>query len=355
MPDDESGERSEDPTSKQYENARDEGNVAKSRELTSGILLTLAMIFLYFYFPFMLENSKKMFNEFFQFGAGMLNSESVKFVFYFSLLITGKIVLPLFIFLFVIAFMAEAAQVGLHVSAKALNPKWERLNFFAALPKFFKGKRKLMELLKSLFKIVVLGWLAISIINGKMDTILRMTDAEFIDSSTFTGKFLFELVFKIALVVLILGILDFAYQKWQHKQDLKMTKQQVKEEYKQMEGDPLIRQRIRSAQRELARKRMMNDVPKADLVVTNPTHYAVALKYESEKARAPIVVAKGQRLMAMKIKDIAREAGVYIHEDPPLAQTLFKTLDIGDEIPENLYKAIAEILAIVYQMKKKAV
>jgi len=350
---DEAGERSEDPTSKQYENARDEGNVAKSKELTSGILLTLTMIFLFFYFPFMLDGSKNMISEFFHFGADALNSESVKYVLYFALLMFGKLVLPFFLFVFIIAFAAEAAQVGLHISSKALEPKWDRINFFTSLPKFFKGKRKLMELLKSIFKIVVLSWLAISIINGHINTILRMTDAEFMDSSVFMGKLLFELVFKTALVVLLLGILDFAYQKWQHKQDLKMTKQQVKEEYKQMEGDPLIRQRIRNAQRELARKRMMSDVPKADVVVTNPIHYAVALKYDSEKGRVPVVVAKGQRLMALKIKDLARESGVYIHEDPPLAQTLFKTLDIGDEIPENLYKAIAEILAIVYSMKNK--
>ncbi len=353
MANDEGGEKSEDPTSKQYEDARNEGNVAKSRELTSGILLTLTMLFLYFYFPFMLDSSKEMFSEFFHFGVGMLNSESIKHVLYFCLLMAGKLVLPFFLFIFVIAFVSEAAQVGLHISSKALEPKWDRVNFFVGLPKFFQGKRKLMELAKSLFKIIVLGWLAVSIISGHMDTILRMTDAEFMDSSVFTAKLLFEIVFKIALVVLLLGILDFAYQKWQHKQDLKMTKQQVKEEYKQMEGDPLIKQRIRNAQRELARKRMMSDIPKSDVVVTNPIHYAVALKYDPEKGRAPTVVAKGQRLMALKIKDLARESGVYIHEDPPLAQTLYKTLDIGDEIPENLYKAIAEILAIVFQMKKK--
>jgi flagellar biosynthetic protein FlhB len=350
---DDSGERSEDPTSKQFDNAREEGNVAKSKELTSGILLTLAMLFLYFYFPFMLDGSKRMFREFFRFGTDPLNGESVKNIFYFCLLVLGKLLLPFFLFIFIVAFISEAAQIGLHVSTKALEPKWDRINFFTGLSKFFKGKRKLVELLKSIFKIVVLGWLAISIIKGNIDTILRMTDADFMDSTVFTGKFLFELIFKIALVVLVLGILDFAYQKWQHKQDLKMTKQQVKEEYKQMEGDPLIKQRIRNAQREIARKRMMSDVPKADLVVTNPIHYAVAIKYEPEIERAPIVVAKGQRLMALKIKEIAMQAGVYIHEDPPLAQTLYKTLDIGDEIPENLYKAIAEILAIVYKLKNQ--
>ena len=193
--------------------------------------------------------------------------------------------------------------------------------------------------------------LTINIIDGHMETILRMTDADVMDSQAFMGRLLFELFFKIALVVLIIGVIDFAYQKWQHKQDLRMTKQQVKEEYKQMEGDPLIKQRIREVQRENARKRMMDSVPSADVGVANPIHFAVALKYEADSGSAPICVAKGQRLMALKIKDIARENGVYIHEDPPLAQTLYKTVEIGEQIPENLYKAVAEIIAVVYRMR----
>ncbi len=352
MANDDGGEKSEEPTAKQFEKAREEGNVAKSKELSSGIILTLMMIFLYFYFPIALKWCEDLFNEFFQFSQFTMTPESTKVLFYTSLLMIGKIVLPFFVFIFVIAVLAEAAQVGLHVSPKALEPKWEKVNFFQGLPKFFQGKRKLVELAKSIFKIIVLGWLAVSIVQKHMPEIVRMTDAEYMDSTIFTGKLIFELMFKLALAVLILGIADFAYQKWQHKQELKMTKQQVKEEYKQMEGDPLIRQRIRNAQREIARKRMMQDVPSADVVVTNPTHYAVALKYDTGGSRPPYVVAKGMRLMALKIKDIARENGIYIHEDPPLAQTLYKTLDIDDDIPENLYKAIAEILAVIYSSKK---
>ena len=351
MANDDGGEKSEEPTARQFEKAREEGNVAKSRELTSGIILTLTAIFLFFYFPYMLENCKNVMTEFFQFREISVTDESTRLFFFTALFMMAKIVLPFFLFLFVIALFAEAAQVGFHFSAKALEPKWDKINFFTALPKFFQLKRKAVELAKSLFKIIVLGYLAVFIIRSHMDEILRMPDAELMDSSLFMGKLLFELFFKIALVVLLLGILDFAYQKWQHRQDLKMTKQQVKEEYKQMEGDPLIRQRIRSAQRELARKRMMDDVPHSDVVITNPTHFAVALKYDMNSGLAPYVVAKGQRLMALKIKDLARENGVPIHEEPPLAQALFKGAEIGDQIPENLYKAVAEILAVIYSKR----
>jgi flagellar biosynthetic protein FlhB len=349
MANDEAGEKTEEPTSKQFEKARDEGNVAKSRELTAGIFLTLSIIFFYFYFPYFMSACENIFREFFAFDHFNVTPETVKSVFYLSMLMIAKLTLPALTFFFVITFVVEAAQVGFHVSPKALNPKWDKVNFFTALPKFFQGKRKLMELAKSIFKIIVLGWVAIAAVKGKFDAILRLTDAEFMDSTVFMGKLLFEIVFKMALAVIVLGIMDFAFQKWQHRQDLRMTKQQVKEEYKQMEGDPLIRQRIRTAQQELARKRMMSDAAKADVVVTNPTHYAVALKYDPKVASAPYCVAKGQRLTALRIKDIARENGVYIHEDPPLAQTLYKTLEIGDTIPENLYRAIVEILSIVYQ------
>jgi flagellar biosynthetic protein FlhB len=188
-------------------------------------------------------------------------------------------------------------------------------------------------------------------VRKKVPVILRLGDSEPMDSIIFFLLLVFEVFLKIGILILLLAIVDFMYQKWQNNKDLKMSKQEVKEEFKQMEGDPLIKQKIRSLQREMARKRMMSDVPKADVVVTNPTHFAVALKYEPGKTRAPTCVAKGQRLLALRIKEIAKENGVLVHEDPPLARTLFKTVDIGDEIPENLYKAVAEILALVGKFK----
>jgi flagellar biosynthetic protein FlhB len=350
---DDAGEKTEDPTDQQYRKAREEGNVAKSRELTSGIVLTLTAIFIFFYFPYFVQQCEDLMLVFLQLFDFRIDTETIKPIMFFGVLVFGKMLLLPFIFFLVITFISEAAQVGLVVTPKAISPKWEKINFFQALPQFFAIKRKAFDLVKSLLKVIVLSALTVNVINNHMDTILRMTDADVMDSTGFMGTLLFELFFKIALVVLILGVIDFAYQKWQHKQDLRMTKQQIKEEYKQMEGDPIIKQRIREMQRENARKRMMDSVPTADVVIANPIHYAIALKYDAASGSAPICVAKGQRLMALKIKDIAREHGIYIHEDPPLAQTLFKTVEIGEQIPENLYKAVAEIIAIVYSMKNK--
>jgi flagellar biosynthetic protein FlhB len=157
----------------------------------------------------------------------------------------------------------------------------------------------------------------------------------------------------VAILLVIVALSDFLFQKWQWSQDLRMTKQEVKEEFKQMEGDPLVKRRIRNLQMEMARKRMMSEVPKSDVVITNPTHYAVAIKYEMGKDVAPKVVAKGQRLVALKIKELAKEHNIITHEDPPLARTLYSSVDIGDNIPENLYKAVAEILAFVYKLRNK--
>jgi flagellar biosynthetic protein FlhB len=184
-----------------------------------------------------------------------------------------------------------------------------------------------------------------------MPTILTLANADIRDTIVFFARLVYEILWKIGLFFLLVAIADFAYQKYQHKQDLKMSKQEVKDEHKQMEGDPQIKQRIRQVQRDMARKRMMEDVPDSDVVVTNPTHYSVALRYNPGDDRAPIVLAKGQRLMALKIREVARENGILIHEAPPIARSLYNTVDIGDEIPENLYKAVAEILAMVEKFK----
>ncbi|BAI79907.1 flagellar biosynthetic protein FlhB [Deferribacter desulfuricans SSM1] len=354
MPEKNDAERTEEATPRRRQKAREEGNVPKSRELSTAIIFLISVIFLYFYTPILIDNFSKLISHTLsKVGYTLSKSATVElfnFVFQFYL----KVLFPLFALLVVAGLLVNVAQFGFLISPKALEPKWDRLNPINGLQNLF-SKRSLVELIKSIFKIFVVGFVAYIIVRGKIGVILNLADADPFSSMVFFGKLVFELCFKIGLLILLMSILDFFYQKWQYEQDLKMTKQEVKEEFKQMEGDPLIRQRIRSMQREMARKRMMEEVPKADVVITNPTHYAVAIKYDINKDRAPVVVAKGQRLMAQKIKEIAKENGVFIHEDPPLARTLYSQVEIGDEIPENLYKAIAEILAIVYKMKNKRV
>ncbi len=346
-------EKSEEATAKRKEDTRKEGNVAKSMDLSSGVLLLASIVILYYYTSYFFGNFEELFREMFQFHKFTVDQESALFLYMMSLKFIAKVSLPFFAAIFVIAAAINVFQVGFHISGKAIEPKFSKLNFFTNFMKTFFNKRKVVDLIKSLFKVFVLSAYAWSIVSGELDAIVRMTDADIMDQTVFLGKLVFEIVFKIGILVLFLGIADYIYQKWQHNQDIKMTKQEIKEEYKQMEGDPVIKNRIRQAQREAARQRMMEEVPKSDVVVTNPTHYAVAIRYDFDKDRAPKVVAKGQRLMALKIKELARISGVKIHEDPPLARTLFNSVDIDEEIPENLYKALAQILMTLDKFKRR--
>lgn len=346
-------EKSEEATSKKKEDTRKEGNVAKSIDLSSGVLLLASILILYYYTGYFFDNFQGLFKEMFQFNDFTVDEESTIFLYMYSLKFIAKVSLPFLAFIFVIAAAINVFQVGFYITGKAIQPKFNKLNFFTNFFKTFFNKRKVVDLLKNLFKVFILSAYAWYIVAGEMDTIVRMTDAELMDQMVYLGKLVFEIVLKIGILVFILGILDYMYQKWQHNQDIKMTKQEIKEEYKQMEGDPTVKNRIRQAQREAARKRMMEEVPNADVVITNPTHYAVAIRYDFDKDRAPKVVAKGQRLMALKIKELARKHGIKIHEDPPLARTLFNSVDIDEEIPENLYKALAQILMTIDKFKRR--
>lgn len=347
-------DKTEQATPRRRQKAIEEGNVPKSRELSTALILIVSVLFMYFYTPIIIDDFKMLFNEMLQYTNFRLNKDSVYLLMLFSFKFCGKVLLPLFAILIFVGILTNIAQFGFIITSKALEPKFDRLNPIKGLQNLF-SKRGLVELVKSIFKIFVTGFLSYLVVKSKIGEIISLSNTDPLISITFLGQIIFELSFKIALLILFLAILDFFYQKWQYEEDLKMTKQEVKEEFKQMEGDPLIKRRIRSMQMEMARRRMMEDVPKADVVITNPTHYAVAIRYEAGKDRAPKVVAKGQRLIALRIKEVAKKHGVLIHEDPPIARSLFSSVDIGDEIPESLYKAVAEILAIVYKMKGKKI
>lgn len=345
-------EKSEEATSKKKEDARKEGNVAKSMDLSSGVLLVAAVGVMYAYVPYMLDNFENLVEEFFKFNNYTITQDSAADIFMFMIEFLAKVTLPIFAFLFVIAMAVNIYQVGFHISTKAIEPKFNKLNFFANFMKTFFNKRKVVELIKSLIKIFVLGIYAWFLVADELDTIVRMTDADYRDQMVYLGHLVFDVSIRIAVLVLVIGFADYAYQKWQHNEDLKMTKQELKEEYKQMEGDPIVKNRIRQAQRDAARQRMMEEVPKSDVVITNPTHYAVAIRYDIQVDSAPKVVAKGQRLMALKIKEIAKASGVKIVEDPPLARTLYNSVEVDEEIPENLYKALAQILMTLDKFRR---
>jgi len=345
-------EKSEEATPAQREEKRKEGSVAKSADLTSGIILLTIVIVLYYYAPFFLDNFTEFFKETLRLGNYHLNSDSTYALFLFSLKFMAKLMLPLFVVLFIVAIGINVYQVGFYIAGKAIEPKFDKLNFFTNFMKTFFNKRKLVDLIKSLMKIFVISAVAWYIVVEDIDIIIRMTDADLMDQMDYLTELLFEILLKISFLVLAIGVADFAFQKWQHNQDIRMTKQEVKEEMKRSEGDPLIRQRIRQAQHDAARKRMMDDVPKADVVITNPTHYSVAIRYTVNEDTAPVVIAKGKGLMALRIREIAKENNIPVVEDPPLARLLYEQLSIGDSIPENLFAALAIILQKLDKYKK---
>jgi flagellar biosynthesis protein FlhB len=261
------------------------------------------------------------------------------------------IVMPLLLLFLVIGLASNIMQIGFLFSSEAITPKFSKLNPITGFKNKFMSMRSLEQLVKTLVIMAIIIWVSYRAIMRELPVYppLIGSDVGVIVLTFFHSSLRF--LWDVLWIFIIIAAADFGFQKWQHSQDLMMTKQEVKDEYKQSDGNPLIKSRIRSIQIHMARRRMMRDVPKADVVITNPTHYAIALQYDRGKMIAPTVIAKGAGLVAAKIKEVARKASVPIIENKPLAQALHKSVDIGETIPETLYKAVAEILAYVYRLK----
>ena len=251
----------------------------------------------------------------------------------------------------VVSVVVSFLQVGFNFAPELIMPQFSRLNPISGFGRIF-SKRSVVELLKSLLKITVVGYFIYRYLREETIRIPALMMSELEASFAVLAAIIYDLAFQIAMVILVLAILDYGYQWWEHMQNLKMSKQEVKEEMKQTEGNPQIKGKIREKQRAMAMRRMMSEVPKADVVITNPTHFAVAIKYEAGM-EAPAVIAKGSDFIAQRIREIAKENDVTIVENKPLAQALFKNAEIGDLIPPDLYKAVAEVLAYVYRLKRK--
>ncbi|MCP4688204.1 MAG: flagellar biosynthesis protein FlhB, partial [Desulfobacterales bacterium] len=259
---------------------------------------------------------------------------------------------PLMLAVMIAGVVGNVAQFGFLFTTDSLTPNLGKLNPVSGVKRLFSLK-SLVELVKSVLKLLVVGLIAYLVLKGELDNIPGLMFLGVRDILDFIGDVSFDIILYVSLVLIILAVLDFSYQRWQHEKDMRMTKQEVKDEGKEREGDPQIKARIRSAQMELSRRRMMEKVPEADVVITNPTHYAVALQFNPKEMVAPRVVAKGSNLVAQKIKKIARENHVPVLEDKPLAQALYKAVDIDDFIPAELYRAVAEVLAYVYRLNGK--
>lgn len=343
-------DKTEQPTGKKLADARKEGNVAQSREIPSVLILAGSVGVLFFAGSWMFGRLIDMMRVMYQrAGTQSMMPESMHTLLWEVFLNSVVVLLPLMLVVMAAGVAGNVAQFGFLFTGEKLTPNLAKLNPVSGLKKLF-SLRSLVELAKSIVKLVIIGGIAYIVIHRHLDQIPGLMQLGIGDILRFIGQVSFQLCFYTCMVLFLLAVLDFAYTKWQHLQDLKMTKQEVRDEYKQREGDPSVKARIRSAQREMARQRMMEAVPDATVVITNPTHLAIALKYE-EGMHAPQVVAKGAGFVAQKIKAIAADNGIPLVENKPLARTMFKSTEIGDFVPADLYRAIAEILAYVYRLK----
>jgi flagellar biosynthetic protein FlhB len=348
-----SGEKTEKATPKRRKEAREKGQVRYSREINSAFVLLFAFLVLKLTGSYIYYNLKTftqyIFAEFENTDI-LFTAKGIHQLMILMIIVTGKLVAPILIAVFVVGLICSYAQVGFLFTTKTLVFKPSRINPVNGFKRIF-SKRSLIELIKSLIKIGAVGYITISYVLKQSKNIMNVFDMELTQIVLYLSSTTMNIAFRAAIVLILLAVLDFFYQSWEYENELKMSKQELKEEYKQMEGDPQVKSKIKEKQRQISMSRMMQDVPKADVIITNPTHYAVAIRYDSSIEDAPTVLAKGKDLIAQKIKTLATENGIIIFENKVLARTLYYTVDIGAYIPPDLYQAVAEVLAYVYQMK----
>lgn len=344
-------DKTEEPTAKKRADAKKKGQVGRSTEISTAFVLLTG----FFVLKVLWENIYTSIANYTTYIFTHLNqpvdTENISRLFIGIMEILTTTALPIMLAIMIIGLGVNFFQVGLNFNTEAIGFKLDKLNPINGFGRIF-SKRSLVELFKSLFKIAVIGYFLYTILSQQL---LAMPQFIYFDLGTSLeqmSKIIFSMSFEVIGVIMVLGFLDYGYQKWQTTQDLKMSKQEVKDEMKQSEGDPQIKGKIKQKQRQMAMSRMMQEVPKADVIVTNPTHFAVALQYH-KGMQAPLVIAKGQDFVAQKIKKLAREASVPIVENRPLARALFASTNIGDAVPAELYQAVAEVLAYVYRLKHR--
>ncbi len=353
------GEKTEPATQKKLDDARKEGQVAKSREIANGLGLLSLFLVLRFWVGDLGNQLLSVFHliynripETITFWRGDMPHADTAILFRQMLIRTLLVIAPVLIVGVLVAFVSDVAQVKWQPTMKPLMPKFNKLNPISGFKKIF-SPNALMELAKSLAKILLIGYMCYSYLKDKWAVLLNLYDVSLMQGLQLIARTVTDLGIRISAVYMVIALADLIYQRVKFKNDMKMTKQEVKEEYKQSEGDPQVKSQIRSKMREASRRRMMQNLPQADVVITNPTHYAVAIKYDPEVADAPIVIAKGEDYLAQKIKEIARENKVEIVENKPLARMLYANVDVGQAVPPELYQAVAEVLAFVYRLQGK--
>ncbi|MFO7731143.1 MAG: flagellar biosynthesis protein FlhB [Spirochaetia bacterium] len=344
--------RTEEPTEQKIRKAREDGKVAKSSEFTSSLVLLFPIIGIGIMAPRMLATMEEMLAYFLELSTQLDVSREAQIVpAFFSYY--AQLVAPPALIAFAAALLANLLQVGFLFSTKPITPDFSKIvpNFPRFLQKSFFSGEALFNFSKSIFKVIIIAIIAYINIRMELDLIIQFVNAPYQYSFINLAGIAFRILVEAAIALLLLSLPDYLFQKKQHRESIKMTKQEVKEERKTMEGDPLVRSRLRERMRDMLNQNMMQNVPEADVVVTNPTHFAIGLEWKQERMNAPVVIAKGQDNIAQRIKEIARENEVPIIENKPLARALYSEVEIGDEIPEQYYEVMAIVLSEVYRMK----
>lgn len=348
-------EKTEKATPKKRQDQRKEGNVLQSREVVTAAsvlgIFSAVRLFAGFIIKNLLSYNTRLIEK-----MGDYEVTTDNFMSLFADVATTVVVVvgPICAVALVLGVIPTIAQTKGLFSMKSLKPKFSKLNPLSGIKKMF-SLQAVANIVKGLVEVIIIGVLVFNEIRDRMPRILSLMDCGVMQGIAYTALTIYDLVMTICIVLVFVAAADYLFQWWQFEKKMKMSKQEVKDEFKQMEGDPQIKSKIKQRQREMAQSRMMQEVPSADVVIRNPTHYAVALRYDQEKNRAPQVIAKGKDLIAKRIVQIAMENNVYCMENPPLARALYAQVELGREIPYELYDAVAEVLTVVYRETNKTI
>jgi len=348
------GDKTEKATPKKRQDARKKGQVVKSQDVSAAFLLLALFLLLYFWAPSMLESMFSFFHQSIEKNMLIesLNQDTVMEIYSQSLMEMAKIALPILLVAMVIGIAANFFQFGFLFTTEQLKFDLKKLDPIKGIKKII-SLRAIVNLIKSLLKVAFIGTVTAFIIWMNLEDVLSLSLHNPWEILSTVARLTGLMGIAAAIVLILIGVLDYTYEKFDYEKNLKMSKQDIKDEYKNAEGDPKIKSKIKQRQREMAMRRMMQEIPNADVVITNPTHYAIALKYDEKSMEAPKVVAKGTDFVAQKIKLIAKENNVVMVENRPLARAMYDKVEIGDFVPEEFFKAVAEVLAYVYRIKRK--
>ncbi len=351
--DEDDASKTEDPSQRKLDKAKEEGNVAISQEIKSFFMLLGALVVIWLVSPLMMKWTAYFARTFIsEVGQIRLDESQLAQLFLSMVLNILKVMAIPFAILIILGIAGTVSQIGFVLAPKRMEIKWEKINFFANLKEFITVK-KIVESLKGIVKVAAVMTMCVLVMSPSLHKIPLLPSMESAAILAFMHKILVLILFTVVIAMLIIAFGDYAFQKFQHLKKMRMTKQEVKDEYKQSEGDPLIKSKIKSVRMERFRQRMMENVPKASVVITNPTHYAVALDYDLDTMAAPIVVAKGVDFLALRIRELADNNEVPIVENPPLARALFASVEVDQEIPPEHFKAVAEVIGYVMRLKEK--